>query len=80
MGTTTFERRWNNLMIVIAAYDKSIEARSVSNRTVKQKEEEEDKTKKDPPVLRSALTPHYFRHNYATILYTAGVRLEVAAN
>ena len=32
------------------------------------------------PRSEVILTPHYYRHNYASILYAAGVPLEVAAN
>lgn len=30
-------------------------------------------TKKAEPLIGSILTAHYFRHNYATLLYDAGV-------
>lgn len=61
---TTFMLHWKKIQIALYDLDKSIESRVL------------DSVKKDDeviPVYGSILTPHYFRHNYATILYNNGV-------
>lgn len=55
---TAINRAWLDLMAAVYAADPSIEARE---------------TKTADGRHMSVLTPHYFRHNYATVLYYAGV-------
>lgn len=58
---TSFKRIWLSLMQ---------DAHCVETREVA----EDDKYKRDVvKQLKATLTPHYFRHNYATLLFEAGV-------
>ena len=59
VGKATYERHWKELMIAVYETDKSIEHRLSD-------------PKNESSPMRSILTAHYFRHNYATILYNAG--------
>ena len=62
---STYKRWWDQLMVAMYAADPTIESKLL--RTVK--------TKKGGTrdVFSSVLTPHFFRHNYASVLYDAGV-------
>lgn len=61
----TFMRHWKALMIALYQADGSIGAEVLGKAT--------DKAGKEILIMGSVLTPHYFRHNYASILYNAGV-------
>lgn len=63
---TSFKRIWLSLMQ---------DAHCVETREVA----EDDKYKRDVvKQLKATLTPHYFRHNYATLLFEAGVEPLIA--
>jgi len=66
----TYKRTWQSLMSTMFGFDSSIESRVVTSRKVKV--ENEKKWKKED-VFGSILTAHYFRRNYASVLYDAGV-------
>ena len=61
----TYTRRWKRLMIALAEAEPEIETKTVSYNKEK--------------VEMSILTAHYFRHNFATVLYDAGVDVMDAA-
>jgi len=52
---STFKRMWDRLMIAAYELDSSIEAKEIKTGDYRGK-------------MRSILTPHYFRHNFATML------------
>ncbi|MCL2810406.1 MAG: site-specific integrase [Clostridia bacterium] len=65
LSYTTFQRRWMELMI-----DAGMAVR------VEREEDPKAQKKRRPDVRfdwKAEITPHYFRHNYATALYNAGV-------
>lgn len=61
---TTFNLRWKAIQVELLKLAPNIESRVIE--TVKTKDG-------DVLVYGSILTPHYFRHNYASILYNNGV-------
>lgn len=61
---TTFMTRWKQIQIALHDQAPEIESRVLETRPG------EDGP---VPVLGSILTPHYFRHNYASILHANGV-------
>ena len=61
----TFVRHWKALAIALYEADTSIEAAPLGTRI--------GNDGKPVPIMGSILTAHYFRHNYASILYNAGV-------
>lgn len=61
---TTFMLRWKAIQIELLKIAPNIESRVIE--TIKSKDG-------DTFVYGSILTPHYFRHNYASILYNNGV-------
>lgn len=70
---STYDRRWLALMVRLHEIDPSIEHKTVTLSPGRKGKNGQ----KIPPkcFVRSALTAHYFRHNYATLLYYAGVEL-----
>lgn len=64
---TTFMLHWKKIQIALHQLAPGIESRIVD--TIKPKNPEGEII----PVIGSILTPHYFRHNYASILYNNGV-------
>ena len=65
LSLRTYVRRWNRLMQAMYDYDNSIESKPINQSMTK-----------DPPMqqrFQSILTAHYFRHNYASVLYNADV-------
>ena len=68
---STLKRRWERLMIAMYNADQSIERAVIRMR--KGKVLPDGKREEDTPIYGSALTAHYFRHNYASILYNADV-------
>ncbi len=58
----TYVRLWKSLMADVYRADTSIEHIDLN-----------DGLKDAPELIGSILTAHYFRHNYATMLYAAGV-------
>lgn len=65
----TFKRMWQRFTMQMYDYDPTLESIPVKeyNRNTKRYEETER--------LRSILTPHYFRHNYASLLHAAGINV-----
>lgn len=63
---STFVRRWNRLMKAVAEANKQQHEADQSVERIEQKNG------------KSVLTAHYFRHNYTSILYNAGVDLLAA--
>ncbi len=83
LSKSVYERKWADLMVAVYNADQSIEHRPMplyKQRGRYTKSQKDKDKEKQPPVMMSILTPHYFRHNYATILYDLGVPLEVAAD
>jgi len=80
LSERTLRRRWNSLMLDMFLADNSIESRQMpvekAKTTVRNKKRIEKKP--EDPKLISILTPHYFRHNYASILYDNGVDVKTA--
>lgn len=64
-GQATFVRRWNAFAVAMYESNQSIESKVIA--------EIADENGNTVPVMGSILTPHYYRHNYASILYNAGV-------
>lgn len=74
---STYKRMWRRLQEAMYEADPSIEAQTV--REIKEWQLVEGKKKRVAvPVMGSILTAYYFRHNYATTLYYAGVDLLTA--
>lgn len=61
MGKSTYERMWRRL------------SKAIANFNLKQHEKDPKTEIIETKEGRSVLTPHYFRHNYCSILYNAGV-------
>jgi integrase len=78
LSERTFQRRWHRLMAaMLTASDGKIESCEVPDEKVEPHQAALRQTKK-PRIVKdrprmSILTPHYFRHNYASLLYDAGV-------
>lgn len=70
---STYARHWKKLMARLYEIDPSIEHRQVTDRNAYKN----SKGVRIPATKTtiSILTAHYFRHNYATLLYYAGVDL-----
>ena len=62
MPQPTYVRHWKELMAAVYAADPSIESTDLNAGA-----------KDAAPLIGSVLTAHYFRHNYASILYNSGV-------
>lgn len=58
----TYMRHWKSLMAAVYQADKSIECKDLNAEAAGA-----------PELTGSVLTAHYLRHNYASILYNAGV-------
>jgi integrase len=76
LSQSTYQRLWDKLMVEVYKQDNNIEHRSVIpkdkyNSRADRKGKPGPKPKKEQQ--RSILTPHYFRHNFATLMYDAGV-------
>lgn len=82
LSERSYQRMWNRLMVALYNEDPSVECTEVKTygRT-KKKPDTPGKPgpKPKPPQMRSILTAHYFRHNFGTLLYEAGVDIKVAA-
>lgn len=86
LSFSTYRRWYESLMIALWREDPTIEARPTlfaarveqnrQKRVLARNEVYEMKT--DLPLM-SILTPHYFRHNYASILYDAEIDVLAAA-
>jgi integrase len=63
-------KRWKRLVIAMLEADPSIERKEVGSRKGDKKP---DGKREEIPVYGSVLTAHYFRHNYASLLYDADV-------
>lgn len=71
---STYVRRWTALMQAVYLANPSIESKEIKDYYNRKAKKEEDPKKPDTPRPRqSILTPHYFRHNYATMLYDADI-------
>lgn len=70
LAQSTFVRRWRRLMQALYAVDNSIENKIIKEHT--------DKAGNTTQIRASILTPHYFRHNYASTLYNSGVDILAA--
>lgn len=81
MGSSTYRRLWGRLQAAMYALDNTIEHVETKTYLAKlarynegvKKAGKKYKGKKPEPEYGSILTPHYFRHNFASILYNAGV-------
>ncbi len=74
----TYDRRWKRLMIAVAKANLEIEemkAGKNAHHTIETKEVKYDGSS----IPASILTAHFFRHNFATLLYEAGVDVQDAA-
>ncbi len=84
----TYKRRWERLQIAMFEADNEIEIDELSSskrrRAKYEKEKKGKKNKRGIPykepakMYGSALTAHFFRHNYCTLLYEAGVDVMTA--
>ncbi len=68
LAQSTYKRRWERLMIAIYEADPEIE-----RKVIRVRKERIDGKWKSTLIYGSALTAHYFRHNYASVLYNAGI-------
>lgn len=79
LSESSYQRLWDRLMAALYEYDPTVESRPIH---IKEPPKPERKGKPGPkpqgPKQRSILTPHYFRHNYATMLYDQGVDILTA--
>lgn len=77
LAERTFRRRWVRLMTAMYQADTTIEHIEVPLEAKKKKENISTASrgpyKKRPRPIMSILTPHYFRHNFASVLYANGV-------
>lgn len=83
LSLRTYTRRWNRLMQAMYEYDNSIDHKPIKvekpKKSKKQdKSNNENKNNRKNKVsneqrFQSVLTAHYFRHNYASVLYNADV-------
>ncbi len=74
----TYDRRWKRLMIAVAKSNLEIEemkAGKYAHHTIETKLVKYDGIS----MPTSILTAHFFRHNFATLLYEAGVDVQDAA-
>lgn len=72
LSQATYIRWWKQLMAAMLADSPGINKCVVSTRKVKRKVNDKSVWVKED-VYGSVLTAHYFRHNYASVLYAAGV-------
>lgn len=68
----TFTRHWKIIRAKLYDIDNTIESMPITGKSDKAKKKKA-KEHSDPERFGSILTPHYFRHNYASLLYNAGV-------
>ena len=68
----TFKRLWKQLMAAMLEADPTIESRVLEN-TPKKPARGKSSARSALHIVGSVLTPHYFRHHYASFLYAAGV-------
>lgn len=61
----TFSRHWRSIRIKLHDIDPTIESKILV--------EKDGRKKGAQKIIGSILTPHYFRHSYASLLYNAGV-------
>lgn len=73
MPQSTYVRTWKSLMAAIYQADTSIAHADLNAHVKPRKKKRTKETQKSEPLIGSILTAHYFRHNYATLLYDAGV-------
>jgi integrase len=76
MPQATYIRTWKSLMAAMYQADPTIEHSDLNANVKPRKTKKAAKAKstiKCTPLIGSVLTAHYFRHNYATLLYDAGV-------
>jgi integrase len=68
---STYQRLWRRLMSAVFQFDSSIEHRhtKLQNGKIRRK----NVNAVEQMICVSILTPHYFRHNYASLLYEAGI-------
>lgn len=80
LSERTLRRRWNSLMRDMYLADTSIESRPMPVEKAKRTTGSKKPHKKnsETPKQISILTPHYFRHNYASLLYDNGVDVKTA--
>lgn len=74
----TYDRRWKRLMIAVAKANLEIEEMTAgknAHHTIETKIVKYDGNS----IPASILTAHFFRHNFATLLYEAGVDVQDAA-
>lgn len=71
MGTATYTRRWKQIQMDLLEVAPSIESKEINHppKGMGHRSDLEDAV----PIFGSVLTAHYFRHNYCSILYDAGV-------
>ncbi len=77
---STYDRMWDEFRVELLKGCPSIEAKEIgsyrrANQDAENRLAKREKRKPEivPPVYGSILTAHYLRHNYASILYDAGV-------
>jgi integrase len=71
LAQSTLKRRWERLMIAMYEADPQIERTVI--RAHRGRVGKDGKRADDTLIYGSMLTAHYFRHNYASVLYNAGV-------
>lgn len=80
LSERTLRRHWYGLMRDLCLQDPSIECCPMPTEKTRKTQAKKRQVKKppaDPPMI-SILTPHYFRHNYASILYDNNVDVKTA--
>lgn len=68
LSDASFKRIWTRLMKAMVEHTPGIEG-VWGTKTIKTVEDGKPATKEEKVKIRSILTPHYFRHNFATALY-----------
>lgn len=76
MNSHSFTRRWNRVRVELYALAPDIQTEEIRNPYLGAGYRSD--LHKDEVFVGSVLTPHFYRHNYATLLYWAGVDLLTA--
>lgn len=75
---TTFRYRWERLQVAMLEHSPKIAKKELPSSRADRKKAEKHDEDIPPERYGSILTPHYFRHNFASICYNAGIDVMTA--